>query len=193
MFEAEVRDSMLTLRLSSDPRANRQPAAFWVGWLLSLLAFLAVQGCCPCDRGFVLRGDWSLTMDRLGGDCPHCTAGCASGPDAAGIAHAPPSAAPIATPQFHPVPTAPVRNVRKTEPVSTTLVHPAVPPAYSSAPPPDSARDENPPELKSVLKDNVSQQPASSWAFVRPPQQESPAAAAPRKLTAEGWSGVRRR
>src|SRR5688500_12101520 len=68
-------------------------------------------GCCCCQPGFSLRGDWSLEMDRLHNACGH--SGCAQGhclhgqPNEAIVE----SAAPVTTPQFHPVPTGPVGNV----------------------------------------------------------------------------------
>jgi hypothetical protein len=144
------------------------------------------SGCCCHDRGFVLHGDWSVQMDRLPDNCSHGpSCGCFHGhsgwqPDAASQA----SAAPIATPRFHPLPTAPVADVMSPAP-------PPVGPHLTAAPhaAPQAAR----PEVRSVIKPK--QQPsATSWMFVRRSGQPAPPDLDERRrLAADAWSTPRRR
>lgn len=170
-----------------------------LAWGLTLVACLAGSvGCCSCQQGFTLRGDWSLQMDSLPGNgCQgHCNqGGCLLGQTEPDPPPIPGSAAPGASPRFHPLPTAPVGNVML-PPMAPT---PAGPPP-NSGPPPNHGLSQTPsaaPGLptQSVLTPETAADEGSSWMFVQrtPPAPQPAQLAERRQLSAEGWTPKQRR
>jgi hypothetical protein len=164
-------------------------------------------GCCCCQRGFHVRGDWSLEMDRVPGDCGYgCPHGhCLHGEDGEAPVV---SAAPATTPRFHPVPTAPVDHVMGPNllaPPSLAESPQAVSgPGLSVGPlrgeqahfAPRAPPNEPVPGQVSVLKrEPGASSTASSWMFVRrePTGSAPPDLARRRQLSAEAWTPTRRR
>lgn len=172
---------------------------------LSLALCLAGSaGCCSCQHGFALRGDWSLQMDSLPGN--GCQGQCGQGGCLLGHAEPDPppipgSAAPGTSPRFHPLPTAPVGNVMQ-PPMSPTPAGP--PPNFSPAanynPTPENGLSQTPSAppsqpTPSVLTPDPPTETGSSWMFVhRTPASAPPAQLADRRqLSAEGWTPKQRR